>query len=99
MSELARVRQNVLTPDFILLALIEQPDTEARRVIEHLSDDPKTVVTNIGSRIQLHFQNAAPVAMTRIVASQEVADLFQVAMEEAKALGDRYVSTGTLFLP
>ena len=97
-SELARLHQNVLTPDFILLALFDQPDAEARRIIGHISSDPKTVIANISSQIQLYYQHAVPVAATQIVASQEVAELFRIALDESHALGDQYVSTGTLFL-
>lgn len=97
-SELARLHQNVLTPDFILLALFDQSDAEARRIINQISSDPKTVIANISSQILLYYQNATPVAATQIVASQEVAELFRIALEESHALGDQYVSTGTLFL-
>jgi ATP-dependent Clp protease ATP-binding subunit ClpC len=97
-SELTRHRQNVLTPEFILLALLGQPDSEARRVIELISDDPKTLTANIISQIQTFYQNASPVNATQIVASEEVSILFQVAMDEAHSLDDQYVSTGTLLL-
>ncbi|MCU7934537.1 MAG: ATP-dependent Clp protease ATP-binding subunit [Candidatus Thiodiazotropha sp. (ex Dulcina madagascariensis)] len=97
-SELARLHQNVLTPEFILLALFGQPDSEARRMMDRISNDPKTVIANINSQIQLFYQHASATAATQIVASQEVAELFQIALDEAHGLGDQYISTGTLFL-
>ena len=71
-SELVSRHQNVLTPDFILVALLSQADSEARKILEKLSNDPKTLVANINSQIHLHYQNAAPVKATQIMASQEV---------------------------
>ena len=97
-SELVQHQQNVLTPDFILLALLDQPDSEAQQIIQRLSSDPKTLVANVGSQIQLYDQDAKPVKSSQIVASKEVADLFEIALDEAHGLGDQYVSTGTLFL-
>lgn len=96
-SELVSRQQNMLTPDFILLALLSQQDAEPRQMLERMSADPKTAVANITNQILLHYQNAAPVKASQIVASQEVGELFQVAMNEAKTLGDDYISTGTLF--
>ncbi|MES9874446.1 MAG: AAA family ATPase [Candidatus Sedimenticola sp. 6PFRAG7] len=97
-SELVSRQQNTLTPDFILLALLAQQDAEARQVLERMSPDPKTVVANISNQIILHYQNAAPMKVSQVVASQEVGELFQAAMDEAKSLGDDYISTGSLFL-
>jgi len=97
-SELAGMRQNVLTPDFLLLTLLSQPDTEARQILDRMSADPKTIVANIVNQIFVYYQNAAPVTANQIVASQEVGDVFRIAMEEARGLGDEYVSTGALFL-
>ena len=97
-SEMGRFHHNLLTPDFILLALLEQPDSEARRVIDMISVDPKTLVTNLTNQIQLFYQNASPTPATQIVTSEEVSGLFQVALDEAHQLGDQYISTGTLFL-
>jgi ATP-dependent Clp protease ATP-binding subunit ClpC len=97
-SELVQHQQNVLTPDFILLALLDQPDSEAQQILQRISSDPNTLAANVGSQIQVHYQDAKPAKGDQIVASKEVADLFEIALEEAHGLGDQYVSTGVLFL-
>ncbi len=97
-SELVGQKQNLLTPDFILLALLSQPDSEAMKVIEMITPDPLDVVTQIKAQIQHHYQLSAPSKATQIVGSQELTNLFQVAYEEARKLGDEYIATGTLFL-
>ncbi len=97
-SELVSLKQNQLTPDFILLALLSQPDSDAMKIIEQIAPDPVDTVTEIRGRIQQHYKNAAPTQETQVIGTQEVADLFRIAYEEAQHLGDEFISTGTLFL-
>jgi ATP-dependent Clp protease ATP-binding subunit ClpC len=97
-AELAGLHQNQLTPDFVLLALLSQPDAEPMRILENLLSDPAATAENIKKRISQHYQSAAPVRANQIVTTQEVAELFRIAYEEAKQLGDSYIATGTLFI-
>lgn len=97
-AELAAQKQNLLTPDFLLLALLSQPDSEAVKILRHLVADPVEKSAQLKGLIYQHYQRATPVQVTQIVTSQEVADVFRVAYEEARNLGDEYVSTGTLFI-
>ena len=97
-AELAGLKQNLLTPDFILLALVSQPDSEAVKIIEQLVSDPVDTITQIKGQIYQHYHQAAPVQASQIVGSQEVSNLFQSAYEEARKIGDDFISTGTLFV-
>lgn len=97
-SELVEQKQNMLTPDFVLLALLSQPDSEAAKVIETITTNPVDVITQIKAQIQSQYQLSTPSKATQIVGSQELTNLFQVAYEEAKKLGDEYIATGTLFI-
>lgn len=97
-SELAALKQNVLTPDFILLALLSQRDAEAMKIIEVLSPDAVDTVTKLKSRIYQHYHQASPVQATQVVGTKEIADLFSIAYEQAQQMGDQFISTGTLFL-
>ena len=97
-SELVALKQNLLTPDFILLALVSQPDSEAISIIDKIVSDQVAAISQIKDQIYLHYQQAAPVQATQIVGSKEVADLFHIAYEEAKKLDDEYISTGALFI-
>lgn len=97
-SELVSLRMNVLTPDFILLALLSQPDSEATRILEHELPAPQETVATLLGQIRQHYQQAVQVQTTQIVTSQELAEVFRIAWEEAKKAGDDYVSTGTLFI-
>ncbi|MDK1025239.1 MAG: Clp protease N-terminal domain-containing protein, partial [Gammaproteobacteria bacterium] len=97
-SELATLRQNLLTPDFILSALLSQPDSEAVKILEHVVDDVFETVAGINAQISRQHQSVAPVQASQIVASQEVDAVFNIAYKEATQLGDQYISTGTLFI-
>jgi ATP-dependent Clp protease ATP-binding subunit ClpC len=97
-AELAGMRQNQLTPDFILLALLSQPDAEPMSVLENLLTNPGDAIERIKQRVRQQYLHATPVQATQIVATQEVAELFRFAYEEAKKLGDSYISTGALFI-
>ena len=88
-SELVNQKQYLLTPDFVLLALLSQPDSEAAKIIEAISADPVDAVTQIRAQIQEHNQLSTPTSATQIVGSQELTNLFQVAYEETRKLGGR----------
>ena len=97
-AELAGMRQNLLTPDFILVALLSQPDSEPARILENLLSNPSEAAERIKGRIRQQYQRAAPLQANQVVAAQELVELFRIAYEEAKQLGDSYISTGTLFI-
>ncbi|MEN8180134.1 MAG: ATP-dependent Clp protease ATP-binding subunit [Pseudomonadota bacterium] len=97
-AEMAALHENLLTPDFILLALLTQRDAEAVKILEGLVHDHQAAIDQIIAQIHQHHQNAAPTKSSQVVASQEVNEVFRLADEEAHALGDDYIGTGTLFL-
>lgn len=97
-SELLSMHLNVMTPDFILLALLADQSSEARQIIDRLSSEPNTLISNIHGRIHQHYQNAVPAHSNQIMASQEVNELFVLAKDEADRFEDTLISTGTLFL-
>ncbi|MCG6969563.1 MAG: ATP-dependent Clp protease ATP-binding subunit [Gammaproteobacteria bacterium] len=97
-SELVAAKQNVLTPDFILFALVSQPDSEAVKIIQRIVPDSVSAIAQLKAHIQSQHQPGTPVQATQIVASQELNNLFEAAYNEAKNLGDEYLSTGTLFV-
>ncbi len=97
-SELVAQKQNMLTPDFVLLALLAQPDSEAAKIIAQISPDPVDVTAQLKAKISQHYQLSQPSQATQIVGSRELENLFQAAYEEARKLGDEYIATGTLFI-
>ncbi|WP_295447626.1 ATP-dependent Clp protease ATP-binding subunit [uncultured Thiodictyon sp.] len=97
-AELAGQRRNVLTPDFILVALLSQPDAEPQAILHNLLSHPHEATERLKGRVRQQYERTAPVQTNQIVVSQEVAELFRIAYEEGKSLGDSLISTGTLFI-
>ena len=83
-AELVAVKQNVLTPDFVLLARLGQPDNEALAIIERMTEDRSATVAKIREEVRAHYQVARPVEASQIVGSKEIGDVFTIAYEEAK---------------
>ena len=97
-SELAGMRQNLLSPDFILLALLSQPESEAYKILENILSDAEGAADRIIAQIRQHYQQEEPIKANQIVTAQETVDLFRCALSEAKNLGDKFIGTGTLFI-
>ncbi len=97
-AELAGMRQNLLSPDYILLALLSQLDGEAVQILANLLSDPGEAGERIKARVRQHCLSAKPVQANQVVVTQELVELFRLAYEEATQLGDSYISTGALFI-
>lgn len=97
-AEMTALRQNTLTPEFLLLALLSQPDSEARKIIEGLLPDYRAAIEQITTKILQRYQHAVPTQATQIVASKEVDELFRIAEQVSLAYGDDYIGTGPLFI-
>ncbi len=96
-AELAGLRRNLLTPDFILVALLSQPDSEPQAILQNLLSDPQEATARLQGRVRRQYERTTPVQANQILVTQEVGELFRIAYEEAKQLGDSYISTGALF--
>ena len=71
-AELVAQKQNVLTADFILLALISESDNEAIRIIDKLVADPKKAIEQVREQIYRHYEHATPVQANQIVGSKRI---------------------------
>jgi len=97
-ADLAYRRQNQLTPDFILLALFAQSDSEAIKILDQIAPNPIDTISQIKEKIFKHNHQAAPSNANQIVGTPELTQLFQIAYNESESLGDKFISTGTLFV-
>ena len=98
-SEMVALHQRVLTPDFVLLALLSQPDTEAVKILENLLADHNTSIKELIDRI--HHQQRAGVTSSQngqVLASREMGEVLRLAEQEARQLGDEFIGTGALFI-
>jgi ATP-dependent Clp protease ATP-binding subunit ClpC len=97
-TELVAQRQNVLTPEPMLLAMLGQPDSEAVKILDRLVPNRVDAIARLKAAIIQQFPQAKAVEATQIVSSQELNELFRVANNVAQELGDAYISTGALFI-
>jgi ATP-dependent Clp protease ATP-binding subunit ClpC len=99
--ELVNLRQNELYPEFILLGLLEQDDSEVLRIFKELQIDPvqtKKSILNLiyaAQRNRVKLRRDGPV---QILISTQTAEVLRMAKEEADVLGDRFIGAGTMFL-
>jgi ATP-dependent Clp protease ATP-binding subunit ClpC len=97
-AEMAALDENVLTPDFILLALLSQRESEAVKILEGLVHDYNYAIDRMTAQIHQHHQQAVASHSSQVVASPELNEVFRIADEEAQSFGDDFIGTGTLFL-
>lgn len=97
-AELGSLRLNILTADFLLVALLSQQDSEAHKIVQELLANEDDAPLRIIGQIRQNYPPASNVQPKQILASQEIVEVFRVAYDEAKSFGDDYIGTGTLFL-
>ncbi len=99
--ELVNLRQNELTPEFILLGLLEQESSETLRLIEELGEASDTAKKSILDLIMAAQRNKLKLrreGSLQILIAPQAAELLRMAKEEADNLGDRFVGVGAMFL-
>ena len=99
--ELVNLRQNELTPEFILLGLLEQESSETLRLIDELGEASDTAKKSILDLIMAAQRNKLKLrreGSLQILIAPQAAELLRMAKEEADNLGDRFVGVGAMFL-
>lgn len=101
-TELANMRRSVVTPELILLALIEQEDSILLKVIDETGQDVEKTRRMIVDRILEHSTTLPKLnsdgQSASIRVSGDVQTLFEAADAERKKLGDTYTSTSAVLL-
>ena len=99
--EMVNLRQTLLTPDFILIGLLEQQDSRIAKLLETYYPEDKKLTRKILDRL-FELQEVEPKheeqEIQQIHLAKETDSLFEIAQDEAKKLGDRYISVGAMFL-
>ncbi len=99
--EMVNLRQMLLTPDFILIGLLEQQDSRIVKLLETYYPEDKKLTRKILDRLfelQESETKHEEQQIQQIHLAKETDTLFEIALDEAKKLGDRYVSVGAMFL-
>ncbi|MBP9709033.1 MAG: AAA family ATPase, partial [Oligoflexales bacterium] len=99
--ELANLRKGLVTPEFILISLIEQKDSIVLKIFDELRLNTNELRREIIDRIMSGVNKLPPVELgpqASMKLSSDVNALFDAANDERQKLGDEYISTGAMFL-
>jgi len=99
--EMVNLRQTLLSPEFILIGLLEQQDSRIVRFLETYYPEDKDLSRKILDRLfdMLSVEGEpGDQPIQNIQLTKETDSLFEVAQEEAKKFGDRYIGVGILFV-
>ena len=98
--ELVNLRQNELTPEFILLGLLEQDDSEALRLIGELgpAQQTKKSIVDLILAAQRNKLKLRREGSLQILVSPQTAEVLRMAKEEADNMGDRFIGFGAMLL-
>ena len=99
--EMVNLHQNTLTPDFILIGLLEQDNSMLVKLLELSYPENTNLVSQILEKLfkeqegQAKFSGAA---IQQIQLTKETEFCFQNAMEESKKMGDKFIGVDAMFL-
>ena len=99
--ELVNLRQNELTPEFILLGLLEQDNSETMRLmgdLGHPAEQTKKSIVDLILAAQRNKLKLRREGSLQILVSPQTAEVLRMAKEEADNLGDRFVGVGAMLL-
>lgn len=103
-KEMVNMRKTVLKPEFILLGLIEQHDSAVLRIVNEMGLNGSEIRDNImqeiytRQQVEEETQASGTEAPLNVSISPEVENLFKIALDSAKEMGDKYISAGLLFI-
>jgi len=99
--EMVNLHQNLLTPDFILIGMLEQEASMTVKLIETSYPENKNLSNQILEKLfaaqegQTKFEGST---IQQIQSSAETEACFEVALQESKKLGDKFTGLDAMFL-
>ena len=100
--ELVNMGHTVFTTEFVLLGLLVQNDSSIIAIMEQLKLDTegikKRLTDDIFASLENETANIAKTGKIQLAISGEVDKVFELALQEAKSMEDKLISTETLFL-
>ena len=98
-SILSRFGQSQVTPEIVLLAILEQEEGVASKILERLDANPAVVIEEVSQYLQTQPKGSA-VSMSKdeIHVSNKLMQVLEVATKEAERLKDDFISVEHLLL-
>ncbi|MBN2739067.1 MAG: ATP-dependent Clp protease ATP-binding subunit [Spirochaetales bacterium] len=103
-KEMVNMRRHVLSPEFILMGLIEQHDSAVMSILYQMDVNAEEVRDTIMSEIYngeeapFDLETVPNSGPFNVAIAKEVEVLFKKALAQAKNLGDKYISAELLFV-
>jgi ATP-dependent Clp protease ATP-binding subunit ClpB len=96
---LSRFGQSQVTPEIVLLAILEQEEGVASKIMERLDANPAVVIEEVSQYLQTQPKGSA-VSMSKdeIHVSNKLMQVLEVATKEAERLKDDFISVEHLLL-
>ncbi|MFQ5716652.1 MAG: Clp protease N-terminal domain-containing protein, partial [Nitrospinales bacterium] len=97
------LHQALLTPDFILIGLLEQEDSIIAKFLDtyYPQEQSKDLASKILEKlyeVQAHEPKFQGEEIRHIQLAKETEICFKLAQEESQKLGDKYIGVGAMFL-
>ena len=99
--EMINLHVDLLTPDFILLGLLEQEDSMVAELLERVQPTNKTLARDLIDAVFALHQGSQKIEgppIQHIQLAPETETVFEIALEESKNMGDKFIGAGALFL-
>jgi len=100
-AELTNLQQNVITPELLLLGLLEQENSVVVRVLQEAEPiAAEEIKQKLRDRIYEAQERAQKITRpaSQLLASAELAEVLEIAHQEARTWGDKFISAGVVFL-
>jgi ATP-dependent Clp protease ATP-binding subunit ClpC len=103
-KEMVNMRKSVLHPEFILLGLIEQHDSAVLRILSEMGLNAEEIRDSIMQEIYTREQESEDTSQIEgqsqfnVSIAPEVENLFRMALDAAREMGDKYISAALLFV-
>jgi ATP-dependent Clp protease ATP-binding subunit ClpB len=94
----SRFGHREVSPEHLLLALLEQQDGMAGRILQKLEVKPSAVIEEVEKYLNRQAKSSSvSVSENEIYVSNKLMSLFEIAKKEADRLKDEYISVEHLF--
>lgn len=87
-----RLQNQTVEPEHLVLALIEQPEGVVPRLFEKLKVKTPLIIQELKQKVE-RFPKVSGAGASKAYAGQRLIKVFQTAENEARNMGDSYVST------
>ena len=101
LMEMAQISQNIFTPDFVLIGMLQQEESLLLSVFERMSLDPGGTKKKLLERLYATQERQPKIRVDGDlvpVMSGEIEGLMRRAKVETEKLQDDYIGTGAMFL-